>query len=270
MNRLGVIGKPSDWLISCNVNKVTLKNRFDIELVDISSDELIEAIASFNKEEIPSNTIKAKYDKNELNLAYQIYLAIKSLVNKYELKGFTIRCFDLLNTVHSTSCLALALFNDEGIIGTCEGDLPALISMFIVKEILNKESFQANPSEIHLDTSKMILAHCTLPLKMTTSYSLTTHFESRIGIGIKGELKLTDCMIFRISADLDKFVLLEGEIINNLSRNNLCRTQIEVKIKDHINYFLENPLGNHHLIVYGNDKDKLINYLTSKGLKSLY
>ena len=176
----------------------------------------------------------------------------------------------ILTTVHSTSCLALALLNDEGIIGTCEGDLPALVSMFLVKEVLHKEAFQANPSEIHLDTHKMIIAHCTLPLKMTTSYKLTTHFESGIGVGIKGELKLGDCIIFRIGADLDKFVILEGKIEENLSRANLCRTQIVVNVKDHINYFLENPLGNHHLIVYGDDKEKLANFLTSKGLKSLY
>ena len=270
MNKLGVIGKPSDWLISCNIDRDLLKKSFDIELVDITSEELISLINSLKDEKMPKGLLKATYDEKELNLAYQIYLAIKALVKKYDLKGFTIRCFDLLTTVHSTSCLALALLNDEGIIGTCEGDLPALVSMFIVKEVLNKEAFQANPSEIHLDNHKMIIAHCTLPLKMTTSYKLTTHFESGIGVGIKGELKLGDCIIFRIGADLDKFVILEGKIEENLSRANLCRTQIVVNVKDHINYFLENPLGNHHLIVYGDDKEKLANFLTSKGLKSLY
>lgn len=267
--KLGVIGAPSDWLISCNVNKDTLKRNFGIELIDVSTDELISNYHSHKYDKCPEDLLKATYDRHELNKAYRIYLSIKDIVKKYNLRGFTIRCFDLLDTIHSTACLALAMFNDEGIIGTCEGDLPALISMYLVKKLLNKPSFQANPSEIDTVNREMILAHCTLPLKMTNSYTFTTHYESKIGVGIKGEMNLGKCFIFRISADLDKYVILNAEIVENLSRCNLCRTQIRVKVKKGINYFLTNPLGNHHIIVYGDDYDKIINYLDSKNLKRI-
>ena len=38
----------------------------------------------------------------------------KRLVEKYELSAVTIKCFDLLNTVHTTGCLALAILNAVG------------------------------------------------------------------------------------------------------------------------------------------------------------
>ena len=43
MTRLGVIGKPSDWLIASNVDYKNVKNKFNIELINIDINELIDA-----------------------------------------------------------------------------------------------------------------------------------------------------------------------------------------------------------------------------------
>ena len=248
--KLGVIGKPSDWLISSSsVNEKALKERFNCELVNISTKELIEQISKHNEDLDPS-MFNATFDYEELKKAYHIYLALRNLVNKYDLKGLTIRCFDLLTTVKSTACLALSLLNDEGIIAGCEGDIPGMISMYLIRKILHEPSFIANPSNIDVKTNEIILAHCSIPLKMTASYSFNTHFESNLGIGIKGELNKKSIYIFRISSSLDKYVLLKGNIEENLNRYNLCRTQIKVKLEDDVSYFLTHPLGNHHIVFY--------------------
>ena len=69
----------------------------------------------------------------EMEGAKTIYLALKELVSRHRLQGFTLRCFDLLTTVHNTGCLALARLNAEGIVSGCEGDVPTLLTMAIVK-----------------------------------------------------------------------------------------------------------------------------------------
>lgn len=254
--KLGVIGKPSDWLISSStINEKVLKNNFNCELVNISTKELLEEIAKHNEDLDPS-MFNASFDYDELKKAYHIYLSLRNLVNKYDLKGLTIRCFDLLSTVKSTSCLALSLLNDEGIIAGCEGDIPGMFSMYLIRKILHEPSFIANPSYIDVKNNEIVLAHCSIPLKMTTSYSFNTHYESNIGIGIKGELKKENVYIFRISESLDKYVLLKGHLEENLNRFNLCRTQIRVKLEDDVTYFLTHPLGNHHIIFYDNGNIK--------------
>ena len=50
MHRLGVIGKPSDWLISSDVNYQSAKDLFEIELININISELIE-LSNNRKEE---------------------------------------------------------------------------------------------------------------------------------------------------------------------------------------------------------------------------
>jgi hypothetical protein len=38
---------------------------------------------------------------------------------------------------------------------------------------------------------------------------------------------------------------------SNLSRENLCRTQILISFQDPIDAFLKNPYGNHLIVSYG-------------------
>ena len=271
MTRLGVIGQPSDWLIASKVDYIKVKNIFDIELFDIEISELISIYNSKIAAE-PDCFInlehKNSFDLNEINKAYILYLAIKDLVNKYNLKGLTIRCFDLLKTICTTSCLAFALLNDEGIVATCEGDIPSMISMYLVKEKCGCPSFQANPSQIYVESNEILLAHCTVPLKMCSSYNLDTHFESRIGVAINGYLDHKTIYILKINNEFNDFILLKGTIVETPFQQNLCRTQVKIKLDNDysVNYFLTKPLGNHHIIFYDTNVSILKEFLnTLKG-----
>ena len=143
----------------------------------------------------------------------------------------------------------------------CEGDIPTMISMHVLNKVTNQVGFQANPSRIDVENSKMVLAHCTLPLSMVDEYKLDTHFESQIGVAIKGELKEEVITIFKLSKNLKDYFVTTGKIIRNLNENNLCRTQIEVSIDENIEYFLNRPYGNHHVVIYGNHVEEIKEYM---------
>jgi len=257
--RLGVIGKPSDWLIASNVDYAHCKSVLNIELVDIAIEELID---TYNAIELGDykEELHLEFDQREVNDAKKLSKALDIIKTKYNLKGLTLRCFDLLTTVKTTGCLGLALLNSEDSIGTCEGDIPAMLSMYILKEVTGKPGFQANPSKIDKETNEIVFAHCTLPLDMVDSYDVMTHFESGIGVAFRGHLKEEDITIFKLSNNLKDYYVTEGKIIKNLEECNLCRTQIKIKVED-TTYFLSNPYGNHHIIVYGHHKDQLDKYM---------
>lgn len=234
--RLGVIGAPSDWLISSDVDYGKAKERLNVELVDIPMSELITRISCQEDEMRGFKGSEA------------IYNALKSIISEYGLGGLTLRCFDLLDSVHNTGCLALARLNAEGIPSSCEGDIPALISMAYLMKTRRYPGFQCNLSRI--DGDKLLFAHCTVPLSMVSSFRYDTHFESGIGTAIKGELPLGDVDIFKISPDLDSFVCIPGKIVSNNSEACLCRTQIIINANGADSYFLQSPLANHHIIAY--------------------
>ena len=256
--RLGIIGEPSDWLISSHADKEAVMRRLGISLIDIPMQELLDVIAvtplRATDEQAPTDAIR-----NALPVAEQIYDALKTIVERHQLQGFTIRCFDLLTAVHNTGCLALAKLNAEGIVAGCEGDVPAMLSMKIAQSLLGVSGFQANPASINPETGEMLFAHCTIPFNLVERYEFDTHFESGIGVGIRGYMKEGPVTIFKVSGDLSRFFIEEGELIRNQAKSDLCRTQQVIQLSHpcQTSYFLTNPIGNHHIILPGHHHDLL-------------
>ena len=242
--RLGVIGEPSDWLISSHADKEKINERLGITLVDVPIQELIDGV-------------KAEQED-------AIYKELKTIIAKYQLQGFTLRCFDLLTAVKDTGCLPLARLNAEGYIAGCEGDIPAMLTMMISRSLLGVSGFQANPSAINPETGEMLFAHCTIPLDMVVRYELDTHYESGIGTGVRGYMKEGPVTVFKVSGDLTRHFIAEGTLLRNEAKPDLCRTQQVILLKDKSltkSYFLSNPIGNHHIILPGHHQELLENML---------
>ena len=238
--RYGIIGEPSDWLISSVADPKAVKTKLGIELVEVPISELLEGIDKVTEGEMPD----------------RIYQALKAIVSKHHLQGFTLRCFDLLTAVHNTGCWALAKLNAEGIVAGCEGDVTAMLSMAITNALLGVSGFQANPSQINPETGEMLFAHCTIPLNMVERYELDTHFESGIGVGIRGFMKEGPVTVFKVSGDLKRSFMAEGELVRNQAKPDLCRTQQVIQLIDNEQtaYFLTHPIGNHHIITPGKNR----------------
>ena len=252
--RLGVVGKPSDWLISSDVDAARAKETLGLELVEIPMSEFLTAWALDPKPEVkmpPLNT--PRYGKpiseNDLAVSLKVYAALRGLIKEYSLNGLTLRCFDLLTSIRNTGCMGLALLNSEGFTATCEGDVPAMISMAIARKLCGCPGFQANLSQIRGDD--LLFAHCTVPLGMTRSWVYDTHFESGIGVAVHGEIPEGPVTVFKLSPDFDKAFIFEGEIASNDYQDNLCRTQIHVHAPGAAPYFLASSIGNHHIIIPG-------------------
>ncbi len=230
--RLGIIGKPSDWLIASDADKARVKDVLGIELVDIPMQELLDEITDSEK----------------------IYEALTAIMARHRLQGFTLRCFDLLTTIRNTGCMALARLNADGYVAGCEGDVPAMLSMMVVRSLLGVSGFQANPASIDPETGEMVFAHCTIPLNMVERYELDTHFESGIGVGIRGYMKEGPVTIFKMAGDLSRHFIAEGTLLRNEAKPDLCRTQQVIRLDDRTlttRYFLTCPIGNHHIVMPG-------------------
>lgn len=263
---LGLIGRSSDWLISSDVDPKTALEKFDVNLVYIPIQELVDEYNKLDSFEIYDSLKDKKFDPKEISKAERLYNAIKVLVKKYNLSGFTIRCFDLLGTLKTTACLALSHFNDEGIIATCEGDVPSMLGMYVAQKLLKESAFQCNPSRIDTKNNEILLAHCTIPCNICKSFVLDTHYESGIGVGIHGEVKEGNATIFRLNSALTECFVEEGTIKNNQYENKLCRTQIVCNFPK-LDKILKTPLGNHELIILGHHKEALVKYFESVGIK---
>ena len=243
-DRIGVIGQSSDWLIASWYDRDILRDRLDIEVVDIP----IEEVTSLGKVDSGMKGAEAIYER------------LKEIIVKCHLTAITLRCFGLLKTVENTGCIALSRLNDEGIPASCEGDVPTLVTMLLCKRLTGCPGFQANPARIDPATGKMLFAHCTVPLSMTGTHSLATHFESGIGVAIHGELPTGDYTLVKVSGDLSRVFAENVQLVSNQYEPNLCRTQVWLQASpEAAQMMLTNPIGNHHVIVSGHHAEKFKN-----------
>ncbi|MBR5663211.1 MAG: fucose isomerase, partial [Bacteroidales bacterium] len=262
-------GQPSDWLIASGVDYDYLREHFGIETVFIDLRRLIDGIKTVSQteaEKIAQDLVKNSRTVQEpsnadITVAAKAYLAIKSICREECLDAMTIRCFDIVKSCNTTSCLALARLNDEGIVAGCEGDMQTLMTMLLAKKLCNEPAFMANPSILTDKTS--MFAHCTVPLSMCYKTTMRTHFESGIGVAVQGDLPLGDYTILKWGGrKLDKFFVTEAKAIKNEYSNHFCRTQItfDVNLKP---YLLKHPIGNHHVIIKGRHAEEIRRFLTS-------
>jgi len=270
--RIGLFGQPSDWLIASGVDRGVLHQRYGIEVIDIDLQRLVDGIKTVPQTEavkVAQVMVKrAKAVKEptcaDMVEAAKAYLVLKKICQEEHLDAMTIRCFDIVKACGTTSCLALALLNDEGIVAGCEGDMQTLLSMFLAKRLCGEVAFMANPSQLTNESS--MLAHCTIPLTLCDETIVRSHFESGIGVAIQGLLPLTDYTLFKWGGpQLDRYFVTEAQAVETPYSNHFCRTQItlNVNLKP---YLLQHSIGNHHVIIRGRHAEEIKNFMRINGV----
>ena len=260
--KIGLIGEPSDWLVASTPELSTIKNVWGPTVIKINLEELKSLIDEVKEEQISDDlhslTVRAteikEPSKKEMKSAVKVYSALKQLIKKYGLTSISVRCFDLVTDLKTTGCFALSKLNDEGIVAGCEGDLVSTFGMLWANFLTDQIVWMANPAQLDESNNSIWLAHCTVPMSMVENYKLRSHFESGLGVGIQGELSKGKITVLRLGGkNLEKIWTSNGEIIESGSSENLCRTQVKVKLHGSAKAsdLLTSPLGNHVLLMRG-------------------
>lgn len=257
--RIGILGEPSDWLVASNVDYTAASERWGVKFVPVSltrvedyfseaaaTDDEVDAFISGGKKMMETN-------RDEVVKAFRLYHAIRRIADEERLQALTVRCFDLITSCHTTGCLALALLNDEGIIAGCEGDVPAVFTMLLCKQLTGADAFMANPARIR--DKELLLAHCTIGLRQTEKYIIRSHFESGTGVAIQGLLREHQPVtVVKVGGtDLSRIAFAQAILAENQNDPKKCRTQILLRTTntDLSHYLLHHSIGNHHILLQG-------------------
>ena len=276
--RVGVIGKPSGWLIASNVDFDAMRERWGIEMVNVPLNEVVKGYEAVTDDEVQDITDKflssavgiKEPSRDEVVKAMRLYLSVKRTVDEYCLDAFTLNCFDLIPTTRTTGCLALALLNQEGIPAGCEGDEQTLLTMLAVQAATGEMTFMANPSKI-LDNAahEMVFAHCTIAPAMTDRYIVRDHYESLSGVAVEGIFDPMDMTIVKCGGkNMERYFISQARLLECTTNPNMCRTQLRLRLDEPLDYFLERSIGNHHVIVRGNHVERLATVLRMLGAKA--
>lgn len=190
-----------------------------------------------------------------VNNAFILNEVMKDLMDETKTDALTINhCMGaIMGISKTTACLPLSLMNDDGYLAFCESDFVVIPSGVLLHYISGKPVFLNDPTYPHGDV--VTLAHCTAPRKMDGKRAertkVLTHFESDYGAAPKVEMKIGQvCTNLVPDFDCKKWVGFEAKIVGNPFLD-ICRSQIDVKVKGDCPALLQEMKGFHWMMSYG-------------------
>lgn len=265
--RIGLAGKPSDWLIASMPTPETVRDVWGPTLLDVSLDVVYEdfraaaeATTEYYAKDLESHASSiAEPSKEQIEDASRLAVALRDVVEEQNLQAIAVRCFDLLEDISTSGCFALSELNDENTVAGCEGDAVSTIGILWSKLMTGEMPWMANPAQVDIPANSVLLAHCTVPRSLVDSYTLRSHFESSSSVGIEGAIPPGPVTLVRIGGiEMTQLWLAEGQIHPREHLEGLCRTQIDVHLsRGSVEDLLSRPLGNHVVVVPGHHADTL-------------
>jgi L-fucose isomerase-like protein len=265
--RLGIVGGPSSWLVASSPDAEVVRRRWGPDIVTVDPTRMIELTrvpvvptgALAERFTQVADPVRSTIERGAVNHAMGVRSALGDVLENDDLDAVTVRCFDLLGDPGTSGCLALASLNDDGIVAGCEGDVPSTLAMLLVRHLLGRPSWMANPAMVDVETNRLVLAHCTVAPSMVDGFALDTHFESGKGVGISGRFAAQPVTLIRIGgSDLEECWIVEGDIVATGDDADLCRTQVTVALSSgQVGDLLTHPLGNHLVLAAGHHEARL-------------
>ena len=158
-SRIGLVGRPSDWLVASVPSGKAVRAAWGPTLAEVGMGELMSRLleraddgddgsGGGSGSGSGSGSGKAELEAAVADLqcssaapvagccvpcsgkaapAAAVYLALRDLVATHGLSAVTVRCFDIVSELRTSGCYALARLLDEGVVAGCEGDVCAAL-----------------------------------------------------------------------------------------------------------------------------------------------
>ncbi len=177
-------------------------------------------------------------------------LALLGAMKRLSRGPLTVRCFDLLRRYGVAPCLPLAILNSTGTPAGCEGDVPSLLTMFIVSTIAGRPAWMGNVTP-GPEPGTIGLVHCTFPLSEATSYFLTTHFETGRPLAVKAEVpEDRPATLAKYDPRTRTLRAIRAIVRSGRQFTRACRTQAVFSVsQDAVRLTLSRPMGAHYVAV---------------------
>ena len=250
-SRIGILGFPSPWLISIP-NFFRAEKCFGVKFVHIDLSFVLREMSCITLDRENLEVERVECTKKDIEKALTLYHALSCIIKREKLQAVGVKCFDLIELIATTGCLAVSFLNDTGITAGCEADIPATFVMYVMQLLTKKPTFMGNTCSV--SQNEILLTHCTIATQLVKTYRLRSHYESGMGVRIEGTLPETPVTLAQVDAEFQKMVLAEGKILESgMNFPELCRTQMRINVENSQD-LLKKSVGNHLVLSPGKHK----------------
>lgn len=202
-------------------------------------------------------------------MATRIYLTLKKIIDEFNLNALTVKCqYEFSKDLGFVPCVPLSILADEGIVCSCEGDIPLTFTMIILNYLTSQPIYYGDLVDIR--DNRIYLSSCgfaPLFLSLSPNMGIGVHkyfFKGlRSGIVLK-KGKVTLARLGRIKRDYVMHIAVGKVIETELRQGLFPAAEIEL---EGIDDFIENIMSQHYALAYGDLREKLKILCNLLGLK---
>jgi len=277
--RIVAIGDAGGWGAGGRKAPRIARDLWHMELLPVSYEELGKRFQSALAD--PARLARAQADagayiaqdgvtletKREfVDRAFVVARVFKDLMREANARAITVNaCMGtIMQVTETTACLPLCLLNDAGFMAFCESDFVVIPSGVLLHHISGLPVFLNDPTYPHHGI--VTVAHCTGRKMNGHTFErarLMTHFESDYGVAPKVEMTVGQ-RVTMIDPDFDakKWLGFTGRTLETPFMD-ICRAQVDVTIEGDWERLLEEMVGFHWMMAYG-DWRKEVGYALKK------
>lgn len=270
--RVGAIGGRVKGMTEIAYDEFSIKEKLGARVVNLDEKEMLEKVEAISDAEA-EKILEEKKDvlapckilssKESMLESIKYYKALKDLAAEYELEALSVKCY---TTYMGKICLGYSLLAEEGIVGSCEGDVTNALTMKMMYELSGKPINNTDLLYPDEKANTILFAHCgssgfsiaegdveLCPVRLAES-GVCTKFLVKPG-------KVTAVNIcghgdkFRLSAMVGDAVPCGMEFPGNPVKIKFQKdvTQISKEI-------MANGIGHHWMVAYGDYMEELKNF----------
>lgn len=277
--RVGAIGGRVKGMTEIAYDEFAIKRKLGARIVNIDETELTGKVAAMSDAEADALLAEKRgmlagcrqtSTPESMRESAKYYSALKQLVDEYALSALAVKCY---TTYMGKVCLGYSILAEEGVMSACEGDVTSAVAMALLYELSDLPV--NNTDLLYLDEGEnsILFSHCG-----SSGFSIA-----------EGEVELAPVRLAETGVCC-KFLMKTGIVtaLNICGHGEQLRMSVmvgtaipcgmefpgnPVKIRfekgvDQINReIMQNGIGHHWMVAYGDYREELRSFCKLKGLK---
>ena len=268
--RFGVVGYPCPGMIDVGVDEADLQKALGVTTIHLDLDGLLGAARGASQAEteraaerlIAATGGTAEAAGQALRDNLRLYVGLKELVRGNSLDGYCVRCWPELRDQHGiTPCAAHALMAQEGIPSTCEVDLTALITTWLLTRLAGSPAFNFDITGYLEEQAAIQFAHCGAADPALAGDPgkalLRTHMRTGTGVTVEFPFKEGAVTLAKLLRPMDgklRLFVAGGQAIATGQgvRGSVATVRPEPSAAAFLSAMMREAVEHHIALVYGN------------------
>jgi L-fucose isomerase-like protein len=278
-SNFGLVGLNCPGMVDSTTDEISLRRRIGCELVHLDLSEVFSTCKEISDREVVGHAANLKSwassigtGEKDIFESVRLYYALKKIVNKYHLAGFTIRCWPELkgnlSGYQMTPCYGMAKLADEGVVAACEADVSGTITMFMLQELSRKPAVCLDYNTVNFDRNTITLWHCGSNALSLAGEGATTYLgkpseggarETGSGMGVEFSLADGDATVAKLTREYDRMLIACAKIVPPMPRfrGGIAEVAFDEPVVSFLSRAVEEGFEHHICVAYGDVSHEL-------------